>query len=411
MNSRDRIHAVFKRKKCDRIPMDMGGTRKTGISVTALYHLRQCIGSEKAARLYDVYSGTAELDDIIEKTLGCDVLRIPQPVPLLNIECLREQTKKWWKPYAMEDGTGVLIPKDFYPERDLSGDLCLRDFQDRRYAIQKRGGWHYDLYAEGPGALGMTVEEVTQALNSPNPAVISLPDSSYWSLLTSFVKAFSRSSKKAFSYRITPPLAFFGGLGNREPLKWLDYLESRPEEAEKLLEMYFSLWVTQMETLFATVGDALDVLILEENFVGVSQDDALNLILKRIMPFYARGIREIREHFGSTAEILWQAEGNSTPFLPSLIEMGVQGISFTDLETSGMNPLSIKKDFGNELVLWGGACSATDLAEKKPDDVLKKLQENVEILAENGGYVHAVAGNIAPETDPEVILTYFAPRE
>ncbi len=196
MNSKDRIHAVFKRKKCDRIPVDMGGTRKTGISVTALYHLRQCIGSEKAARIYDVYSGTAELDDVIEKTLGCDVLRIPQSVPLLNIECLREQTKKWWKPYAMEDGTGVLIPKDFYPERELNGDLCLRDFQDRRYAMQKRGGWRYDLCAEGPGALGMTAEDVAQALNSPNPAVISLPDAGYWSLLASFVKAFSRMSKR-----------------------------------------------------------------------------------------------------------------------------------------------------------------------------------------------------------------------
>ncbi len=175
--------------------------------------------------------------------------------------------------------------------------------------------------------------------------------------------------------------------------------------------MYFSLWLTQMETLFATVGDALDILILEENFVGVSQDDAQNLILKRILPFYARGIQEIRERFSSTAEILWQAEGNSTPFLPSLIEMGVQGISFTDLETSGMNPLSIKKDYGNDLILWGGACSAVDLAEKKPDNVLGKLQRNIAILAENGGYVHAVAGNIMPETDPEVILTYFAPRE
>lgn len=404
------MQAAFERQKCDRIPTDLGGTRKTGITVTALYHLRQCLGTEIPARLYDVYEGVAEMDDLLEETLGCDVLRLPQPVPLLKIDCLKEQTKKWWKPYAMEDGTGVLIPKDFYPERELSGDLCLRDFQDRRFAMMKRNGWRYELLNAGPGAQGLTLEQVERELAEENPSVAFLPGGNYWDLLKSFVTMCAKTSKKALSFRAGPPSPFFGGLGFREPLKWLEILESGSEEAEKLLQKWLQLWLEQIERLATVAANSIDVLILEEDFSGVCQEMDRQLIRNRILPLYAQGIQELRARLGAKARILWQAEGNSTPFLPQLIEMGVDALAFTNLETSGMNPLAIKQEFGKDLVLWGGACSAADLAEKSQDAILQKVQENVAILAENGGYVHALAGNVLPATNPESLLTFFSRR-
>lgn len=410
MNSRERIRAVFEHQKVDWLPTDLGGTRKTGISVTAIYHLRQCIGAEVPVRLYDVYEGLAEMDPTVEDAVGCDTMRLPQPVPLMKIECLKEQTKKWWKPYAMEDRTGVLVPSDFFPERELNGDLCLRDFMDRRFAMMKRGGWKFEPLAEGPGASGMTLEDVEKALEEKNPAVALIPEDSYWELLQNFIGLFAKVSKKALIYRAGPPTPFFGGLGAREPLKWLEVLETRPDDAKKLLEKWFELWMDQIAKLAAASVKPIDVLVLEENFCGVCQDLDRQLIREHILPLYARGIQEIRAKLGPEPHILWQSEGNFTPFLPDLLAMGVEAVGFINLETSGVNPLAIKQEFGKDLVLWGGACSARDLADLNQNAVLRKVQENLAILSENGGYVHALAGNVEPGTDPENVLAYFSRR-
>lgn len=410
MKSRERIHAAFAHLPTDQIPTDFGATNRTGITATALYHLRQCLGAEIPVRLYDVYECLAEIDDSLEETLGSDTLRLPQPVPLLNIECLKEQTKKKWKPYALEDGTGVLIPKDFYPERELNGDLCLRDFQDRRFGLMKRGGWRFERLTQGPGALGMTSEELEKQLAEKNPAVAALPEESYWTLLKSVSSMFAKTTQKALIFRASPPSPFFGGLGFGAPLKWLESLEANTPESEKLLEKWLEIWLSQLELLHTAAADRIDVFVLEEDFSEVRQEADRKMIIERILPYYARGIQEIRSRFGSEARILWQGAGNMTPFVPELLKIGVNALGFTDLETQGMNPLTIKQTFRRDLVLWGGTCSAEDLAGKSRDDLLGKIQENVEILAADGGYVHAVAGNILPATDPENILTYFSRR-
>lgn len=406
MNSKNRVNAVFERKKLDRTPIDLGGTRKTGISVTALYHLRQCLGAEIPARLYDIYEGTAELDMLVQDTLGGDTLPLPLAVPLLTPECFCETAKKAWKPYAMEDGIGVLIPRDFYPERELSGDLCLRDFQDRRFGMMKRGGWRFELLAPGPGVCGLTFAEIEKELGSENPAVAFLQNSESLEILKTNAKKLARSSKKSLILRAGLPSPFFGGLGFREPEKWLRALDSGHSDVEKLLEKWYSLWISELKKLHEAAGEAVNVLVLEESFLGVETDADRRIIRERILPLYARGIREIRELFSEKVHILWQAEGDSMPFLPQLIEMGVEGISFTD-GNSGMDPLTVKREFGKELVLWGGACSAQELVSETAAAILSKTQERTAILSENGGYIHAVSGTILPSTDPENILTFF----
>jgi len=378
MNSKNRVNAVFERKKLDRIPNDLGGTRKTGISVTALYHLRQCIGAEIPARLYDIYEGTAELDELVQDTLGSDTLALPLALPLLTPECFCDTAKKAWKPYAMEDGIGVLTPKDFYPERELSGDLCLRDFQDRRFGMMKRGGWRFERLAPGPGVCGLTFSEIEKELEAEDPAVAFLQNSESLEILKARAKKLARNSKRSLILRSGPPSPFFGGLGFREPEKWLRALDSGHPDVEKLLEKWYSLWISELEKLHAAAGEAVNVLVLEESFVGVESDADRKIIRERILPLYARGIRELRHLFSEKVHILWQSEGNSMPFLPQLIEMGVQGISFADLETWS-DPLTVKREFGKELVLWGGACSAQELASETADTILAKTQERTRL--------------------------------
>ncbi|MDO4574714.1 MAG: uroporphyrinogen decarboxylase family protein [Planctomycetia bacterium] len=411
MNSRERLMAVLERRVADRIPVDFCGTRRTGITASALYRLRQCLGMEVPVRLYDVYESLAEVDDAICSELSSDVLRLAVPVPLLKMDCLMDTSKKCWKSYALEDGTPVFIPNDFYPERELAGDLCLRDFQDRRFAFLKRGGYRFEPLTKGPGVLGMTPEQILQEIDADNPAVWMKPKESYWSVLKLATGTFSQTTDKALVMDGNPPAPFFAGLGRGDAAGWLERLSRDDAEVHAVLETWFSLWAAHLEKLLAATGDGLDVLVLSDDFSEVLQEADEKIILEQILPWYARGLELLREKKGQRVKVLWQSAGNVTPYVPALIAMGVNAVGLVDLMPVRMNPLALKKDFGDGVVLWGGCCPAEDLQEKSEGSLLRETREKVAILNEGGGYVHALSGNILPKTPPENILNYFTPRD
>lgn len=409
MNSRERLLATLEHQPTDRIPTDFNGTCWTGITASALYHLRQCLGMETPVRTYDVYESLGIVDEAAANELKSDVWQIPTPVPLLNMACLMEQTKKSWKSYALEDGIPVWIPKDFYPERELNGDLCLRDQEDRRFALLKRGTHMFLPLTQGPGAMRMSPQELAEARENRHPLLGCPKDETYLNLLKVGVKMLSQTSDKALVMNVSPSLPFFAGLGRGNVGGWLEWLAGKDGGAERLLQCWLETWLAELEQILEVTENALDVLVLQDDFSEVVQPEEETLIREKILPCYAAGIQKIREK-NRRGKILWQSRGNVTPYIPALLEAGVEALGLVDLSPLRMNPLWIKKEYGRQITLWGGCCSAEELQSISEENLLKKLRETVEILQDGGGYIHALSGNILPQTPPENIVTFFSPR-
>ena len=409
MNSRERLRATLNRQPTDRIPIDFCGTAATGITATALYHLRQCLGQDVPVRLYDVYDSLAEIDDLVSEALCTDTLRLPVPVPLLNIQCRLDPSKKCWKTYALEDGTPVLIPNDFYPEREYNGDICLRDFQDRRFARMPRGDYRFAPVTVGPGALGMSTEAIRQEIASQNPAVGFPKDAAYWPLLKLAAQTFAKTSDKALVFPAGPFSPFFAGLGQGDTARWLARLAANDPEADAVLDLWLEYWLGELELLVKNTGNTIDVFLLTDDFTSISLPEDELVIQRKILPQYAQGIRFLRQQ-RPDARILWQSAGLVTPYLPTLIDMEVDAVGLVDLSPRRMNPLTLKKEFGQSIAFWGGAYSPKELADGSEETLLRHLREYVNVLAEGGGYIHALSGNILPETEPENVLTFFSLR-
>lgn len=410
MNSRERLHAALNHQPTDRIPMDFCGTSRTGIAATALYHLRQCLDLSIPVRLYNVYESTAEIDDQLAKTIGTDTMALPIPLPLLNIQCLGDASKKHWKSYALEDGTPVFIPNDFYPEREYNGDLCLRDMQDRRFALLKCGDFRFTPLFTGPGALKMTPEQIQNELEARNPAVGWPKDAAYWQMLKLASQTFAKTSDKALVIDANPFLPFFSGLGQGDMGTWLELLAANDANADAVLDFWSKCWLEELGKLLDNTGDSLDVVVLSDDFSFVSQPEDEQLVKSKILPRYAEGIRFLREKRGNSLKVLWQSMGSTWPYIPDLIAMGVDALGLVDLMAKRTNALTIKAEFGRDLALWGGICSAGELVAQTEDFLLRKLREDTERLTEGGGYIHALSGNILPETPPENVLTFFSLR-
>ena len=77
MNSRERTLLALNHKEPDRVPLDMGGTVVTGISVKAYRKLRKHLGlPEIEPEIVDIFQQIAKVDDDVLEKLGVDVKNI-----------------------------------------------------------------------------------------------------------------------------------------------------------------------------------------------------------------------------------------------------------------------------------------------------------------------------------------------
>lgn len=100
--------------------------------------------------------------------------------------------------------------------------------------------------------------------------------------------------------------------------------------------------------------------------------------------------------------------GGVRELMPDLIDAGLDTINPVQITARGMEPAGLKRDFGREIVLWGGGCDTQQiLPNGKPEEVYKHVSEMMEILSPGGGFVFQQVHNILPEVPVENILAMF----
>ena len=110
MTSRARVDAALNHEPTDRVPIDMGGTRVTGIASLAYHRLLEHLGLDEAIRLYDIKQQLALPSlDVVDR-LGGDVVLVNRlgPTSGMPFLCLDR-----WKDGRLTDGTPCLVPEAY----------------------------------------------------------------------------------------------------------------------------------------------------------------------------------------------------------------------------------------------------------------------------------------------------------
>lgn len=119
-----------------------------------------------------------------------------------------------------------------------------------------------------------------------------------------------------------------------------------------------------------------------------------------LKPFHQRAIdwahsKGIKAHLHSCGDI--------NPFVPELVEMGLDALNPLEVK-SGMDPVSLKKKFGDSLVLHGGMNAIYfDQPEKIEAEIVQKLP----VLKKDGGYIfssdHTVPDSVSLEEYRKIV--------
>ena len=100
--------------------------------------------------------------------------------------------------------------------------------------------------------------------------------------------------------------------------------------------------------------------------------------------------------------------GSMYKFIPDLINEGIEIINPVQTNCLDMDPAKLKKEFGKDIVFWGGSMDPREIFNNRtPEEVKKEAIRRIEILAPGGGFVFNNIHNIMPDVSPENVVAMF----
>ncbi|MGQ9663613.1 MAG: hypothetical protein ACUVWX_14975 [Kiritimatiellia bacterium] len=124
----------------DRIPIDLGGMKASGMAVTTYYRVKQLLGMNSSTRVWDARFMLALVEDEFRARFGIDTVPLDWSSVFDQVQLDRE-----WVPRRTFDGIETLFPPKtrIAEEHDGSWVLLRPDGTPTTYRMPK-GGYYFD---------------------------------------------------------------------------------------------------------------------------------------------------------------------------------------------------------------------------------------------------------------------------
>jgi uroporphyrinogen decarboxylase len=392
LNSRERILAAINYQPVDRVPIDFGGTRQSGISVWAYQKLRKRLGfsSNRPPRVFDTYQMLAEIEQDVAERFGADCVALNRAAVAFGIR------NEGWKTFNFSDGLRAEVPDGFNPETDGQGGLVLKR-DGAVIASMPAGGFYFDRLEKYPGATHPDLSE----WRAPRADSVTLEH------CHKEATALFENTDKAIIAAFGPPYELFNGIGQGGFEQWMMTLASEPEYVDALYHELTDAWLENLRGFQQAVGDRVHIIQICDDF-GTQKGPFLSskMFRERLLPAYKRGLDWIHQH--TSWKVMLHSDGALVPLLPSIIEMGVDILNPVQTSASGMAPEGLKNKFGTQLVFWGGSCDAQGVfAHGTPAEVATEVENNLACLVPGSGYVCAPIHNVQANVPTDNIIALF----
>lgn len=402
VTGRERILGALDHRQPDKVAIDFGGHRSSGIAALAYPGLRQALGlAPRPIRVYDPIQQLAIIDDDVLDRFRVDAIELGRGFAL---------DEEHWRDWTLPDGTPCKMPFWALPERQ-PGRWVLRSQSGRVVGAMPDGAIYFeqccwpflekDDFDRLPEALG---ENMWGGIASPPGPLVSGPDGQR--LLADGARRLRDRTDRAI-------LGLFGGnlLENGQFLYRMDnflmLLAGEPRRAHQFLDRLTEIHLTNLERYLGAVGPYIDIICFGDD-LGMQNGPQMSPAMYRefFKPRHAKMWRRAKEL--ARVKVMLHCCGGVRPLLSDLIEAGLDAINPVQVSCVGMEAQELKRDFGDRLTFWGGGCDTRFiLSQGTPDDIRRHVRQQVSVLAPGGGFVFQQVHNILANVPPENIIAMF----
>ena len=411
MTSRERLVETLNHRQPDSVCVDMGATPTSGIAASTLSKLRQEVLGEAdyRVRVHEPYQMLGMVDEKLLDALEIDMVGLIGRRTAFGFEIAD------WKPFEMFDGTKVEVPGNFNYTVDEKGDLLLHpqgDLSTPPSARMPKGGYYFDaIIRQEP----IDEDKLDPADNCEEFALLS--DEQIQGI-AGRAKALADSTDRGIVMCLPGTaigdIAHVPGVGLKHPKgirdveEWYVSTLARPDYLHEVFSRQTEIAVQNVERLGRAVGDMVQVAFVCGTDFGTQRGPMISpqMYCDLYAPYHKRINDAVHEH--TNWKTFKHSCGGIYPLIPHLIEAGFDILNPVQCSADGMDPRTLKKEFGDDLVFWGGGVDTQKtLPFGTPDEVYAEVRERIEIFNDGGGFVFNTIHNIQAKTPVENLLAMF----
>jgi uroporphyrinogen decarboxylase len=405
MTRRERVLCAIGHREPDKVPIDLGAMRSTGITALAYARLKKYLGMTGGSTdVYDVIQQLAQPEDPILDFFEADVIDLGRAF-------LTEA--KDWKDFTLPDGSAAKIPAHLRVEPDGAGGYLARSADGAVIGSMPGGAFYlsqtfYPLF-EWDGKDTNILDHLPDLMGKVTWA--ALPTAPGHKPLTP--EHLAEIRKMAKHLHETTDFAIMAGFGGNL-LEWGQFLcrndqfladlIENPRKAEALLDRLTEIHIANLEKFLDAIEGYVQIIQMGDDLgTQLAPQISPQMYRRFFKPRHKLIYERIRKREG--IHLFLHSCGAIADLLPDLIEVGVEIINPVQTSARGMEPEGLKREFGKDLTFWGGGC---DTQRVLPEGTEKEIDEHVrrriEVLAPGGGFVFTQVHNIMPNVPPQNVM-------
>lgn len=402
MKSRERVKMSINHKQADRVPIDLGSMRSTGIATIAYNNLRKKLGITKGlAKMYDFIQQLAYPEKEIRDLFHVDVIDAGQA--FLNND-------SEWRKWTLNNSSKCLIPKYLNVEIDKEGTVLLKNNDNVILGKKPKSSLYVDqsywVYKDLPKIPNTFNDKdlVKQLWAIPSPPwYLNVFNDNDYKLFINNIKKLHDETDYAIMLSVGCNL-FETGNFLRGMENFLSDIYLDKNGTKRLIDKLVEGNMKFLDRVLKGVGEYVDLLQFGDD-LGLQNGPFMSPdVFKEIFkPRYKKMWDFV--HNNTDCKIFLHSCGSVFELLPHLIDAGVDVLNPVQTTTVNMEPEKLKKEFGKYITFWGGGCNTRDvLPNKTPTEVKEDVKKRIEIFSKGGGFVFNQTHNILADIKPENVI-------
>lgn len=402
MTSRQRVLEAVNFRRPDRIPIDLGSCRASGINASVYSRLKRRLGIDTPTKVQDTMQILAEIEPEVLSALHVDVVPLDCPLAAWAAMPAGQGVQR-----PLFDGTEVSFAPTPRIVEEPGGDWVLVNAAGQPYARMPKGGYYFDYIQKTMSGVAIDPDKFRP------PATVSDEE----------MEAVARRARELYDNTDKAILGWGAGInllglsflmadnitqGSLD--EWLCMLMTEKQAANDMMSRYVDAAIARTKLFHQAIGDRVFAWGLASDDAGTQRAPLIRpeLFEEMIKPHYKRWCGWI--HKNTPWKTFLHSCGSIYEYIGHWIDAGVDILNPVQISAANMEPRRLMETYGGKIVFWGGGCETQRvLPLADPQEVRRHVKENIDIFGGgNGGFVFCQVHNIQQTVPVENVEAMFA---
>jgi len=400
MNSRERVLTALNHKEPDKIPVDCGSMRSTGITAKMYSDYSKYAGvSNRCVKVYDMVQQLAIPEEWYLKKHQIDTVDLSRVFAKDDSE---------WHDFTLHDGTLVKNP-NWVNVKKRGSSFYILNGNDEEIAEMPQSSYFYDqkiwpYFGDNTDDFSTLPQKMHQIMwcEVADPMWQHVTKENFYTQVTEKAKELHEHSEYAVVAGFGGQLFELGCYIYRNDEFMVNLLVEQ-KRMEKLLDQITEMHCENLKKFVNAVKGYVDVIVMGDDLGTQSAPTIDPLLYKKIIWPRAKKIYNIIKS-DSEIKVFLHSCGAVFDFIPYFIDAGVDILNPVQTTATGMDAVKLKKEFGKDIVFWGGgADTQKSMLFNKPQQIKEEVKRNCETFMKDGGFIFNQIHNMLPGIPPHNI--------